>query len=287
MSSSDSSSEDDRCPSSLALVFIFNAFEVSDAEVRTLPGLAGCSVVERREFGVQLQPGLTPSDRTANVLVCMLAVVRGAVKLKLGVPHLAGAVCKPKTPIPGFRRSSVVLVANKVSGDVLSAVVESSTLSMEDLPSLAAHFWPLMKACRAAAEAQLNEIKRYMYTHNLQSKKPFERDQERARELLRNLQRLANIARLQEDASVRLSACPLQLGFGSVDQWLHAADDCRTVATQNSKRELADMLKVACSCGLLSWKLRRQSGSCISQPFLARELLRKAVIRLTTQLPGQ
>ena len=254
------------------LVLLFHAVNVPDQDVTKWPGLDGCTVVERRNLGVPLQPGLTHVDYSANVLVCVLALVRGDVDLQLGKPRLVDGVDKQKGKLDGFRRSSVVLVANKVSGDVLSAVVESSTLSMEDLPSLAAHFWPLMKACRAAAEAQLNEIKRYHFRHSMTSKKPFERDQERARELLRNLQRLANIARLQEDASVRLSACPLQLGFCSVEQWSRVDDDCRQKASKKSKCHLADMLGVPCKCGMLSWKLRYRSLECLSKPWLSSSM---------------
>ena len=78
--------DDERSPP-LALVFLFNAVDVEDADVPTWPGLDGCAVVERRDLGVPLQAGLSHSDRTANVLVCVLAVVRGAVELDLGVPR--------------------------------------------------------------------------------------------------------------------------------------------------------------------------------------------------------
>ena len=92
---SGTSSEDDESSPPRALVFLFNAVKVKDAEVPTWPGLHKCTVVERRDLGVPLQPGLSPSDRSANVLVCVLAVVRGAVELKLGVVDYVLAACTP------------------------------------------------------------------------------------------------------------------------------------------------------------------------------------------------
>ena len=59
------------------------------------------------------------------MLVCVLAVVRGPVESELGVPRSAFAVRKPNAPLDGFRHSSVVLVANKVSIDVLLAAVRA------------------------------------------------------------------------------------------------------------------------------------------------------------------
>ena len=121
MTSAAAAPADDERDPPYALVFIFNTVDVEREEVRTLPGLQGCSVVEVRDLGVPLQPSLTPLDRTANVLVCVLAVVQGAVGLELGKPCLARAVQDTRAALVGFHRSSVVLVARQVSRDVLSA----------------------------------------------------------------------------------------------------------------------------------------------------------------------
>ena len=102
------------------------------------------------------------SDRTANVLVCVLAVVRCPVESELGVPRLAFAVRKPNAPLDSFRRYSVKLVANKVSTDVLSPAVESPTLCIDDLPAIAAvyqsRYRSLHEADPAYTQAQKKQI---------------------------------------------------------------------------------------------------------------------------------
>ena len=116
------------------LVVLFHAVNVPNQDVTKWPGLDGCRVVERRYLGVPLQPGLTHLDYSANVLVCVLALVRGDVDLRLGKPRFVDGVDKQKGKLDGFRRSSVVLVADNITTDVLSAAMDSGgTLCIDDL----------------------------------------------------------------------------------------------------------------------------------------------------------
>ena len=128
------------------------------------PDLLRLRPLSYREFAVPLQPGLTAQARTANVYVCVLAVVEGKCSLRPGEPVLCGRVMKSGNFLEGFRRSVVALTASDVSRDVLSLAWPFATLTatVDDLMTPGALCPHLMASFGSVVEAQLDEISNHM-----------------------------------------------------------------------------------------------------------------------------
>ena len=125
------------------------------------------------------------------------------------------------------------------------------------------HAADILSGLACLASSQLQEIKEHQQqkfesTGHRPSKKLYERETERATELLRNVQRVKTTM-LEERTD--LSVLPLQLGFADISQWINSSDSCRT---SGSAWRLHDFLGATCNCGLMSWKIRHAGDVCLT-----------------------
>ena len=173
---------------------------------------------------------------------------------------LGGAASKG--PLSGFRRNFVKVFSSSVSSTLLRDLARSS-LSVDDVMTFEEHAADILSGLACLASSQLQEIKEHQQqkfesTGHRPGKKLYERETERATELLRNVQRVKTTM-LEERTD--LSVLPLQLGFADISQWINSSDSCRT---SRSAWRLHDFLGATCNCGLMSWKIRRAGDVCLT-----------------------
>jgi hypothetical protein len=214
-----------------------------------------------REIGVPLQPGLCGQNRTANVLRLVVVLCDTPTMLDIARTTPCNKVRKTSDELHGFQRGSVTIVANGVSAASLCTWPPEQSWELHDLVKLDTDLRvATMLAIGKAAEAQGAEIESHMMRHPTCRKKAYARDHERMRIVLQNLQRLKRrFAGSEGRAS--LVTQPVQLGFGSMSEWTCLDDCCRS---RSESKHLHCMLKRACSCGRMSWKLRYVDGECLT-----------------------
>lgn len=237
-------------------------------------------LLDFRELAVPLQPGLSVQDRTANVLVCVLAIVRGNPQLTTGWSTMCSSVSKPKDALLGFHRSSASVILDDVSDAVFSEFDDAVTLSVDDLARVQDISVAILTGLGNAALLSKNDVREHMNSTGRFSVKPYERERERAREMLRNVQRVMNNVKHSPNL-VPMVHCPVQLGYTDMRQWASSADDCRT---GSAGRGLADLLNTACSCGLVTWKHRCVDGQQLSQDIPMKEWIPVVIHQLKEQV---
>ena len=209
--------------------------------------------IDHREMAIPLQPGISLESRSSQSLICQLVLCELKNGWEERKPLLGGAASKG--PLSGFRRNIVKVFSVPASSTLLRDLARSS-LSVDDVMILKEHAADVLSGLACLASSQLQEIKehqqqRFESTGHRPGKKPYERETERANELLRNVQRVkTTILEGRSD----LSELPLQLGFADVPQWMNSGDFCRT---SGPNCRLHDFLGSICKCGLMSWKIRR------------------------------
>ena len=112
--------------------------------------------------------------------------------------------------------------------------------------------WAITQALRNAAVALQEEIAAHKGSAKTTISKQYERDSERAIEVLKRVQ-LFRLNCNKNLMATRLATCPLQLGYADMDQWNRSRDCC---GRPTGITGLADVLKQRCRCGLISLKRR-------------------------------
>ena len=221
------------------------------------PWLSDIAMIERRELAVPLTAGLSTADRTANVLVVQLVHVHCTRLAKQALPRtlqLCNPVHKIGDVLPRNRRSSVSVVMSHLDMDPFQSWPAEESWGVYQL----VNFDPDMQtaitqALRNAAESLLQEIVNHKFKSKTTTRKPYERDSQRALEVLKHIQ-LFRLNCSDKISDMRLGTCPLQLGYADLNQWLQSQDCC---GCKTGITGLADVLPERCRCGLLSWKRRR------------------------------
>ncbi len=226
-------------------------------------------IYDLREIVVHLQPGLSIEARTANVMISILALVRGNVGLLESEAEKCGVV-ESRKPTAGLRRSVAVLVRERCGPHVFwrnnLRYPQSMIDTFLDLRDL---YIPLTRAFHKACILHIEEIRQHQRGHRNNAAKHYERNLERAVHCLKHLQRIQH-RRDAVGAPVPLVRSPIQLGYCCTEQWLELPDDCKNMS---KRRKLADLLATACDCGLVTWKLREVSGQEPPLQILAKDWL--------------
>ena len=128
----------------------------------TWPQHVRCAhLVDYRKLTIALAPGYSADDRSANVMVIVLAVVRAPAAFD--TLTLCGAVTAD-SEVRGLHRSSVVLVRSNVTRCILHSWSPTCSHSIDELVNLKDMCKPIMAAFGNAAEALGAEIARHALT---------------------------------------------------------------------------------------------------------------------------
>ena len=219
--------------------------------------LSDIGMTGRRELAVPLAAGLSAADRTANVLVVQLVHVQFSRFAQQALPRtlqLCNPVYKIGDVLLRFRRSSVGVVMSHTGMDPFQSWPAEESWGIYQLVNFKRDMQSaITQVLRDAAEGLLQEIADHKFKSKTTTRKQYERDSQRAIEVLKHVQ-LFRLNCSDSVGAMRLATCPLQLGYADLEQWIRAQDYCgRTTGITG----LADVLPERCRCGLLSWKLRR------------------------------
>eukprot|EP00973_Karenia_brevis_P066040 9178694-Karenia_brevis.AAC.1 len=204
--------------------------------------------VEHRELAVMLVPGLTVDTRTANMLICQLVVCD--IPDKWFNRRVQPCGVAQSGFVAGLHRCFVHTLCTGVTAGLLRIQPFSGTLGIHNLIGLGPVAYDVVQGLASVAQAQLSDIKDHQRGKRTFNNKPYERELERAVELLRCLQRY-KVTML--DGSCKSADLPLQLGFADLREWKTVQDPCRSAG---KSKQLHDFVQKPCKCGLLTWKLR-------------------------------
>ena len=220
--------------------------------------LAGIEFRSCRALTVPLQPGLSTEDRTSNMLMNLVVLGKtGSITLPVDV-LLCRAETGHKHPLLRFRRASVVVVHSCQDMLPFSSWPCENTFGIHDLSKLESIGFRLVDALHRPAVPHRHDVCDHMCYMKKQSMKPYERELERATEVLKNLQ----LWKQNQQPEVALANALLQLGFSDVLQWRESKDPC-----MSRRKGLPGLLTQSCRCGQLSWKVRLAAGVRLSESF--------------------
>ena len=196
------------------------------------------TVVEHRELVVPLQAALSEEDRSAEMHVIVLAVVR-----HLG-PQRQFTTCNSKDledcGQARFDQSCVVVVAESINEYALSAWEAKKSYRVDELNILRCHH-QIWIALKQIAEHMLA-------TPSIRAKGKDTTDYQRAVQTLRSLQAVQSAV-----ANAPTHTSPIPLGYCMEEQWKLRRDPCKstpsTAPDADHRHSVTTMLTTSCRLG--------------------------------------